>query len=119
VNRTEMAAVTLYPELIRIIEMRQSGGWVFQPVVVDTAVELLAGWRVWLLGGWSDAVTIRSQTDAKAFRCNADGGTVWKLEGTLNDVVDGLIDLPTPDAPHAPKLVLGRRPTLWIPGTAL
>jgi hypothetical protein len=116
VNRTEMAAVAVYPELARLIELRQSGGWAFQPAVVDGTLELLAGWRVWLMGGWSDALTIRSQNDAKAFRCNADGGTVWNAEGTLPDILDGLINLPKPDAPGAPRLVIGRRPTLWVPG---
>jgi hypothetical protein len=118
-NRTEMAAVALYPELARLIDLRQSGGWVFQPAVLDGAVELLAGHRVWLPGGWSDALVIRSQTDAKAFRCNADGGTVWSAEGTLLDVLNELIELPRPDAPGAPRLVIGRRHTLWVPGMPL
>jgi hypothetical protein len=118
-NRTEMAAVALYPELAHLIDLRQSGGWVFQPAVIDGGVELLAGHRVWLAGGWSDALVIRSQTDAKAFRCNADGGTVWGAEGSLHEVVNGLIALPKPDAPHAPRLVIGRRPTLWVPGMPL
>jgi hypothetical protein len=102
-----------------LIELRQSGGWVFQPVIRDGVIDLLAGWRVWLVGGWSDAITIRGQTDARAFRCNADGDPVWTREGTLRDVLDHLIDLPKPNTPQAPTLVIGRRPTLWVPGMAL
>jgi hypothetical protein len=118
-NRTEMAAVALYPVLARLIDLRQSGGWVFQPAVLDGAVELLAGHRVWRVGGWSDAITIRSETDAKAFRCNADGGVVFRVEGTLREVLDALIGLPEPGTPDAPILVIGRRPTLWLPGMPL
>ncbi len=40
---------------------------------------------------------------------------VWEREGTLADVIDGLIELPAPDEPGTPRLVTGRRPILWTP----
>ncbi len=114
-NRFEIAAVAEFPELGRLIELKNGGGWAFHPVVMDGEIVLLAGWRVWLVGGWSDAIAIRNTTDAKAYRCTAEGGEVWGREGTLVDVIDGLIELPGPDEPGAPKLVKGRRPILWTP----
>jgi hypothetical protein len=66
-------------------------------------------------GGWSDAIAIRDLTDAKAFRCDPAGGEVWKHEGGLVEVVDGLTDLPAPHEPHAPRLVKARAPGLWLP----
>jgi hypothetical protein len=117
-NRTEREAVALYPELRGLIDLRLSGGWVFQPVVVDGTLELLTGWRAWLVGGWTDAVAIRSRTDAKAYRCNGDGGEVWGREGTLHYVLDGLTGLPKPGAPGAPTLVKPSVRRLWVPGMA-
>lgn len=115
-NRTEQAAVALFPELRRVVELRQSGGWVFQPVQVDGEPELVTGWRVWLVGGWSDAIAIRDRGSARAYRCNADGDTVWQHEDTLPCVLDKLVELPHPNAPNAPRLVIGQRHRLWVPG---
>jgi len=115
-NRTEQAALALYPELRRVVELRLSGGWVFQPAMVDGELELVTGWRVWLVGGWSDAIAIRDRGSARAYRCNADGDTVWQQEDTLPHVLDKLVELPHPDAPNAPRLVIGRRQKLWVPG---
>jgi hypothetical protein len=117
-NQTEQLAVRLYPELKRLIALKQSGGWVFQPTIVDGELELLTGYRVWLVGGWSDAIAISERTSAKSYRCNADGGVVWKREDTLACVLDELIKLPRPDARSAPQLVIGAR-HLWVPGMPL
>jgi len=111
--------VPRYPELQRLIDLKQSGGWVFQPVQVDGELELLAGWRVWLVGGWSDAIAIRDRGSAKAYRCDGEGGTVWQHEDTLLCVIDKLLELPRPDAANAPRLVIGKRQTLWVPGMGL
>jgi hypothetical protein len=98
----------------RLLELRHCG-WQFQPVLVSGELELLTGARVWP-DGWSDAIAIRDLTDAKAFRCDPDGGAVWLREGGLVEVVDGLMELPAPDQPGAPKLVRARTPKLWTPG---
>jgi hypothetical protein len=108
-------AVQLYPELARLIALRLGGGWFFQPVQVDGVLELVTGSRMWR-EGWSEALAIRDSGDAKAFRCDPTGGVVWQREGGLVEVVDGLLELPAPDQPNAPRLVKARVPKLWMPG---
>jgi hypothetical protein len=115
VNPLELAAVEAFPEIQRLIDLRQRGGWIFQPVR-QHGVDLLAGAREWPLG-WSDAIAIRDIRDAKAFRVDPAGGDVWTREGSLIYVIDELMELPAPHEPLAPKLVKGsHRPTLWTPG---
>jgi hypothetical protein len=97
-----------------LLELR-NGGWCFQPVLVSGELELLTGARMWP-DGWSDAIAIRDVSDAKAFRCDPDGGEVWQREGGLDEVVDGILELPAPYQPGAPRLVRGRAPKLWTPG---
>jgi hypothetical protein len=49
-------------------------------------------------------------------RTDPDGGLLWECEGTLSDVADGLIGLPPPGSPYAPRLVIGSAPRdLWLP----
>ena len=81
----QLAALLVYPELQRLIELRDAG-WFFQPVLVDAELELLAGARLWP-SGWSDALAIRSQTDSHGYRCDPTGGEVWHREGSLTEVV--------------------------------
>lgn len=111
---TPVDALTLYPELQRLVELREGAGWFFQPVAVDRELELVTGARVWP-DGWSDAIAIRSLGDARAFRCDPAGGEVWKREGGLIEVLDGLVELPAPYDPKAPRLVKAQAPTLWTP----
>jgi hypothetical protein len=111
----DRAALAVYPQLGRLIELRDGGGWFFRPVQVGGALELLTGARMWP-GGWSDAIAIRDLGDARAFRCDPEGGEVWKREGGLVDVIDALFELPAPDEPAAPRLVKATAPELWIPG---
>lgn len=108
--KADAAAFAAFPELRRLAELRDRGGWMFRPVSLDGDVDLLTGARVWP-DGWSDALAIRDRCDAKAFRCDAAGGEVWQREGTMRDVLDGLLELPPPDAPGAPRLVIASR--LW------
>jgi hypothetical protein len=102
-------AIQLYPELGRLITLRSGGGWFFQPVQVEGELELLTGARRWP-ENWSDAMAIRDQGDAKAFRCDSVGGVVWQREGGLVEVIDGLLELPAPDEPGAPRLVKAKAP---------
>lgn len=110
----DRAAIAVYPQLRGLVELRDRGGWLFQPVLVDGELELVTGARAWP-DGWSDAIAIRDLGDAKAFRCDPTGGEVWKVEGTLTDVLDGLVDLPRPAEPNAPRLVKATTPQLWTP----
>jgi hypothetical protein len=110
---SDRAALAAYPQLARLVELRENG-WFFQPVSVDGELELLTGARVWP-GGWSDAIAIRDLGDARAFRCDPAGGEVWQHEGGLVEVTNGLLGLPAPDQPTAPRLVKARGPALWTP----
>jgi hypothetical protein len=110
----DRAALAAYPELRRLIELRDGGGWFFQPMRVEGALELLTGWRRWP-DDWSDAIAIRDLGDAKAFRCDPAGGEVWKREGNLAEVLNGLVELPAPNQPNAPRLVKAQAPKLWTP----
>jgi hypothetical protein len=110
----EQAVVAAYPQLARLVELRDGGGWFFQPIHVQDELELLTGARIWP-DGWSDALAIRDQGDARAFRCDPAGGEVWKREGSLIEAIDGLMELPAPDQPNAPRLVTARAPELWLP----
>jgi hypothetical protein len=113
-TQTDIAAVAQYPELLRLLSLREQSAWRFMPEYRDGELELLTGARVWS-DGWSDAIAIRNRDDAKAFRCDPAGGEVWGREGGLADVLDPLIELPAPYAPHAPMLVKARAPRLWTP----
>lgn len=114
----EQVAVTLYPELGELITLRENHGWQFMPeTIAGGEVELLVGFYVWLPERWSDAIAIASRDDAKAYRCDPDGGEVWKREGGLSEVLDGLTELPAPQEPGAPRLVKATALRLWVPRT--
>jgi hypothetical protein len=78
-------------------------------------LEVLVGFRLWP-DEWLDAIAIRDLSDAQAFRCDPDGGEVWYREGGLVEVIDGLLELPAPDQPGAPRLVKSQTRRLWTPG---
>jgi hypothetical protein len=103
-----------YPELKRLVELRDGGRWSLQWQQIRADRGLLTGFRLWP-GGWNDAFAVLDVDDAKAFRCDGDGGEVWGVEGSLTDVLDGLAVLPHPLAANAPRLVRARAPELWTP----
>lgn len=76
----------------------------------------LDGFLCWP-GDVTDALSVHSETNAFGVRTLGDeNDLVWQRTGTLADVVDGLLELPAPDAPNAPRLVIGRTAPLWTPG---
>lgn len=111
----ERAAIALYPELRRLVTLRENGRWQFMPNYVLDELELLAGFRVWLPEGWSDALVIASRDNAKAYRCDPAGGEVWGREGGLAEVLNGLTELPAPNEPGAPRLVKVKALRLHVP----
>jgi hypothetical protein len=114
VKPTEHDAVLAeFPELQRLVELRNAG-WIFLPTVVARCVVQVHGVRTWP-GGWADALRVRYTTDAAGLRNDHTGGITWQLEGTLMEVVDGLLTLPPPDDRLAPRLVVGKAPRLWSP----
>lgn len=112
----DRAAAEAFPELRRLIDLREAGWRWLAPFVADGQVVQVQGFRPWP-GGWVDVIRVRYTTDAAALRSDgsAQPGVVWHCEGGLAEVVDGLLSLPAPDAPGAPRLVRGTGPSLWMP----
>lgn len=88
-------AFVAYPELKRLAKLRDEG-WAFHPAR-DDAGELaqVNGVRKWP-GGEADALRVRYTTEAAAMRCDRGGRVLWSCEGSLDDVVNGLMRLPDP-----------------------
>jgi hypothetical protein len=108
---TERAAVAAFPGLRRLIDLRDSGPWLFLPTVVDGRLVEVHAVRAWP-GGWADAIRVRHVTDAAAVRTDYEGGLLWQREGGLVDVADALLELPPPMHPNAPRLVRGIAPPM-------
>ncbi|MFL6119838.1 hypothetical protein [Actinophytocola sp.] len=110
---TEGAALAEFPELRRLVDLRNAG-WQFLPVSADGELVEVRGVRAWP-DDWADAIVVRFTTDAAGLRCDPSGGVVWERAGDLAEVVDGLLALPAPSDPNAPRLVLRTTPGLWTP----
>jgi hypothetical protein len=106
-------ALTEFPELQRLVDLR-TAGWRFLPVTTDGEMVALRGIRTWP-DDWVDAIVVRFTTEAAGFRGHSSRGVVWHREGHLVDVVDGLLTLPTPSEQTASSLVLHAAPGLWMP----
>ena len=100
------AAVLAFPEIEYLLLIRD-GGWRFLPQEIGR--DQLDGFRQWP-EGWRDGIRVRSGTDALGIRTDPDGAIVWERSGDLAGVVNGLLALPTPDAPGAPRLIIGSSP---------
>jgi len=107
----EREAVAEYPELRRLIDLRDGGGWVFFPVNADADLAELRGVRTWPRG-YADALLVRDVGDAAALRSEAAGAVVWTCDGSLVDVVNGLMDLPAPTLPVAASCLGPRSATV-------
>jgi hypothetical protein len=118
-TESDRRAVALYPELRKIVDIRGIG-WTFQLVTGDdggiTAVKGMFLHRVGLVY-WADLLQIRDSTDAAAVRLNPDRLPVWQVTGTMVDAIDGLVQLPHPASPFAPRLILGTTAALWVPNS--
>lgn len=97
------AALAEFPELRRLVDLRNAG-WRFVPVSAEGELVEVRGVRTWP-DGWADAIVVRFTDDAAGLRCDPSGGVVWERVGDLGDVVDGLLALPMPGDPSAPRLV--------------
>jgi hypothetical protein len=117
ITESDRRAVALYPALQRLVDIRGIG-WVFQLVTDDDGgVTAVKGFFMHKVGMvyWADMLQIRNVTDAAAVRLNPERQVVWQATGTMVDIIDGLIQLPHPTSPFAPRLVLGKKPALWVP----
>jgi hypothetical protein len=102
-----------HPALSRVLELVRRGGWQWFPAESRDGGPMLRGVRTWPGTDVADAIVIVSETNAHANRTIEEGAT-WMRSGTVADVVDGLLELPDPQAPLAPRRVLGVR----VPGNS-
>jgi hypothetical protein len=79
-----------------------SGGWRPQPGPPGALVFLLP-WP----DGTVDTLAVKGVTQALAERTNPMGHPVWRQVGTAVEVITQVQALPTPDAPDAPRHVIG------------
>lgn len=94
-GRPDDDALAVFPELARLADLCDTG-WSFTPAHDDAGKLLqLNGVREWP-GGHVDALRVRFVSDAAAMRCDQHGEVLWTSEGTLADVVDGLMGLSPP-----------------------
>ncbi|MFL6118143.1 hypothetical protein [Actinophytocola sp.] len=100
-----------FPELRRLIDLVRAG-WQFIPVSSGDELIEVRGLRVWP-DEWMDTIVLRYTTDAAGLRCDRSRGVVWEHTGNLPDVVNGLLTLPAPSDPAAPRLVLRTTMRLW------
>jgi hypothetical protein len=107
------AALREFPELQHLADLRDAD-WNFLPTLVDGKLIEVHGFLTWPRG-WADAVRVRYTTDAAGLRIDCDGGITWTREGTLAEVVQGLISLPAPGDRLAPGLVFASAPKLLLP----
>lgn len=90
----ERAALTAFPQLQDLLDLRIAG-WRFLPVTSDGTVVELRGAKLWPLG-WVDALALRDLHDAAGLRRDPAGAVVWWHDGSLAEVVDALLALPVP-----------------------
>ena len=115
-NEAVTAAVAEFPELERLVDLRNAG-WRLSPVHgTNGEITSVLGVRSWP-GCWTDVIGVYV-TDAQGLRCSPAGELVWDDTGGLVEVVHGLLALPAPDERGAPQLVRGSAPKLWTPGSA-
>jgi hypothetical protein len=107
------AALAEFPELRRLVDLLRAG-WQLLPVSSGGELTEVRGVRVWP-DEWVDAITMRFTTDAAGLRRDRSGGVVWEHAGNLADVVDGLLALPAPGDPAAPRLRIRTSTRLWTP----
>ena len=109
-------ALEAHPELAHLLVLGDPWKWMPPPRDESTGEVLeLHGIRAWPGSDQVDAIRVRSLTDAMGIRIDADNGELWRREGGLVEVVDGLRELPPPGHRLAPRLVKGRTESgLWI-----
>jgi hypothetical protein len=109
-------AVRAYPVLAGL-QAVIGAGWRFTEALDEQGITALKGVRHYPHApDFMDAIKIVDETDAFGFRAQHPDRMLWAKEGNLADVVDGLLNLPDPAAPHAPFLAISSTPKkLWTP----
>jgi hypothetical protein len=96
--------------LQRLTDLHDAGGWHF-----TIQKMIITGVRPWPDGS-ADLLVLHNFTAAHARRTNPIGGVVWRREGSLEEIADGLLALPAPDDPCAPTRVIAPSPGMWTSG---
>lgn len=112
----DRAAIAAFPELKRLVALRASTDWSLS-VVFDQnrQFQLVSGTRSHVEGSRDD-IGVRSDTEVRVVRHNPLGEAVVMREGSLAEMVDLVLDLPSPLHLLAPRRVLGgAAPGLWVP----
>lgn len=108
-------AIQRYPVLSGLLALAEAS-WTFREMEDPNGLTALYGRREYPVLGQIDAMKILSETEARGQRTKVGDGLLWQHEGTLATVIDKLLNLPHPAAPHAPYLILGSMPQkLWTP----
>lgn len=103
-------ALARYPVLRDLADVAGGRAWRWIPGADGS----LTGTRAWPEGS-IDTIVILGETDAAAYRTDGGDEEVFRVSGTLADVVDGLRHVPAPGSPGAPFLALARPPRLIRP----
>lgn len=108
-------AVRAFPQLARLVEIKQAG-WAFRPFADENGTLIgLVGWHS--QGDTTDALWVFSHDHCRAARLilGHGGGITWEYGGELGTCVDELIALPQPGERTVPRLVRSCAPELWTP----
>lgn len=108
-------AIRRYPKLASLRALADRGWKFFTREAGDGQLLQLDGFYCWP-HEVTDAIAIYAETNAKGLRTLGDqNDIVWKRIGTVAEVIDGLLELPAPGLPNAPRLVKGSASKLWTP----
>ncbi len=113
---SERDALAAHPELAALVRLRDAG-WKFIAVPDEHGRPAEHdGVRAWP-GGWVDGIRITSSTNVLGIRVSPDEppAITWDRTGTLEQVVNALLELPAPGDRFAPRFARGSASGLWLP----
>ncbi|MDQ3600259.1 MAG: hypothetical protein M3408_03195, partial [Actinomycetota bacterium] len=101
--------------LDRVRDLRRAG-FGFLPHY-DEHGEMVALQALRVRAGHIETVLIHGEHDALGARCRDDerAAVVWHQAGSTSDVIEALLDLPTPGTRYAPALARPASTDLWLP----
>lgn len=89
------------------------GSWRLRAISDSDGEPLIWGTRIWP-DNCVDTFVFRNIVDTQAFRTREDGALLWRSNGSLDEIVAALVQLPQPDATDAPCDAIGPNiPSNW------